>query len=109
MCIYDSVVCLSEHAHGKEHTCACSDRQTDTCACSDRQTDRNKNTHVLTDRLRDRHYILASAFPKKLAMNKNEPGLSVNAHICRFISLYAYTHLCFYQFFCLSVHAHVCS
>ena len=21
------------HAHGKEHTCACSDRQTDTCAC----------------------------------------------------------------------------
>ena len=50
MCIYVSIVCLSEHAHVKEHTCACSDRQTDTCACSDRQTDRNKNTHVLTDR-----------------------------------------------------------
>ena len=43
-------VCLSEHAHGKEHTSAFSDRQTDTCACSDRQTDRNKITHVLTDR-----------------------------------------------------------
>ena len=73
MCIYVSIVCLSEHAHGKEHTCACSDRQTDTCACSDRQTDRNKNTHVLTDRFTDRqtdrHYILASAFPKKRAMN----------------------------------------
>ena len=70
MCIYVSIVCLSEHTHGKEHTCACSDRQTDTCACSDRQTDRNKNTHVLTDRLRDRqtvrHYILASAFQKKI-------------------------------------------
>ena len=63
MCIYVSIASLSEHAHGKEHT----------CACSDRQTDRNKNTHVLTDRLRDRqtdkHYILASAFQKKLAMN----------------------------------------
>ena len=57
-------VSLSERAHGKEHTCACSDRQTDTCACSDRQADRNKNTHVLTDRQTDRHYILASAFPK---------------------------------------------
>ena len=88
-------VCLSEHAHGKEHTCACSEIRTDTCACSDRQT--------------DRHYILASVFSKKQAMNLNETGLSVNAHICRFISLYAYTHLCFYQFFCLSVHAHVCT
>ena len=56
-------VCLSEHAHGQEHTCACSDRQTD--ACSDRQTDRNKNTQVLTDR----HYISASAFQKT---NKQE-------------------------------------
>ena len=46
-------VCLSEHAHGKEHTCACSDRQTDTCACSDRQMDRNQNTNVLTDRQTD--------------------------------------------------------
>ena len=35
-------VCLYEHAHGKKHSCACSDRQTDTCACSDRQTDRNR-------------------------------------------------------------------
>ena len=33
-------VCLYEHAHGKKHSCACSDRQTDTYACSDRQTDR---------------------------------------------------------------------
>ena len=46
-------VCLSEHAHGKEHTCACSDRRIHVHVQTDRQTDRNKNTHVLTDRQTD--------------------------------------------------------
>ena len=43
-------VCLSEHAHGKEHTCACSDRQTDRRIHVHVQTDRRIHVHVQTDR-----------------------------------------------------------
>ena len=64
-----SSVCLNMHTERNIHVHV----QTDRRILVHVQTDRNKNTHVLTDRFTDRqtdrHYILASAFPKKRAMN----------------------------------------